>query len=100
MVVPASIIDAHFHVWDADTNYHPWLRDRPVAFRYGDYSALPRRYTVADYRRDAREWNVTRGVYIEAEWDPRDPAGEMGFIAGVRSREGFPTVAIAQAWLD
>lgn len=71
-----------------------------MAFRYGDYGALPRRYTVRDYRRDAGGWTVTHGVYVEAEWDPRDPGGEMDFIAGVRGREGFPTVAIAQAWLD
>jgi predicted TIM-barrel fold metal-dependent hydrolase len=99
-VVPDSIVDAHFHVWDAEAHYYPWLRDRPVAFRYGDYSALPRRYSVADYRRDAKNWRIVRGVYMEAEWDPGDPAGEMDFIAGVRAREGFPTVAIAQAWLD
>jgi len=39
-------------------------------------------------------------VHIEAEWDPRDPAGEMEFIAGLRREHGLPTVAIAQAWLD
>ena len=41
-----------------------------------------------------------RGVYVEAEWDPSDPAGEMDFIAGVRARHGFPTVAVGHAWLD
>jgi predicted TIM-barrel fold metal-dependent hydrolase len=100
VLTPNSIVDAHFHVWDAEAHYYPWLSDRPVAFRYGDYSALPRRYSVADYRRDAAGWAVTHGVYMEADWDPRDPAGEMDFIAGVRARERFPTVAIAQAWLD
>jgi predicted TIM-barrel fold metal-dependent hydrolase len=43
---------------------------------------------------------VLRGVYVEAEWDPRDPDGEMLFIQKLRKRAGFPTVAIAQAWLD
>jgi predicted TIM-barrel fold metal-dependent hydrolase len=38
-------------------------------------------------------------VYVEAEWDPRDPLGEMNFIATVRKQDSFPTVAIAQAWL-
>lgn len=71
-----------------------------MAFRYGDYGALPRRYGVDDYRRDAARWQVERGVYVEAEWDPSDPAGEMDFIAGVRARHGFPTVAVGQAWLD
>ena len=68
-------------------------------FRYGDYSALRRRYLVDDYRRDSARWNVTHGVYVEAEWDPRDPAGEMRFVSGF-VQAGFPTVAIAQAWLD
>jgi predicted TIM-barrel fold metal-dependent hydrolase len=35
---------------------------------------------------------------VEAEWDPSDPLGEMNYIAEVR-KGGFPTVAIAQAWL-
>jgi predicted TIM-barrel fold metal-dependent hydrolase len=43
---------------------------------------------------------VERTVYLEAEWDPRDPAGEMAFIAGLRGEHGLPTVAVAQAWLD
>jgi predicted TIM-barrel fold metal-dependent hydrolase len=70
----------------------------PIAFRYGDYSALRRPYLVEDYRRDSAKWNVVRGVYVEAEWDPRDPGGEMAFIARVRE-SGLPSVAVAQAWL-
>lgn len=42
---------------------------------------------------------MTHGVYVEAEWDPRDPAGEMQFICEIRNRHGFPSVAVAQAWL-
>ena len=34
------LADAHFHLWDAQTYNYPWLRDRPVEFRYGDYGAL------------------------------------------------------------
>ena len=55
-------------------------------------------YLLADYRADSAGWKVERGVYVEAEWDPRDPLGEMNFIAEVR-KGGFPTVAVAQAWL-
>src|SRR5690349_13058141 len=53
-----------------------------------------------DFRRDAARWDVQRTVYIEAEWDPRDPAGEMAFIANLRAQYGVPSVAVAQAWLD
>jgi predicted TIM-barrel fold metal-dependent hydrolase len=94
-------VDGHFHVWDPQAHYYPWLCDpEPIAFRYGDYSSLRKPYLVADYRADSAGWRVERGVYVEAEWDPRDPLGEMEFIAEVRKPGGFPTVAIAQAWLD
>ena len=93
------VADAHFHVWDPQAHYYPWLCDpQPIAFRYGDYSALRRPYLLDDYRADSEGWQVVKGVYVEAEWDPRDPLGEMSFIAKVRTG-GFPTVAIAQAWL-
>ena len=89
------------HVWDPHAHYYPWLCDeRPIAFRYGDYSRLRRRYLVEDYRTDIVGWRVTHAVYVEAEWDPRDPAGEMQFIARLRRQGALPTVAIAQAWLD
>ena len=89
------------HVWDAHAHYYPWLCDeRPIAFRYGDYSKLRRRYLVPDYRADSTGWRVTHAVCVEAEWDPRDPSGEMAFIERLRRGIGFPTVAIAQAWLD
>jgi predicted TIM-barrel fold metal-dependent hydrolase len=55
---------------------------------------------VEDYRADSAGWDVRRGVYVEAEWDPRDPLGEMRFIEKVRDRYSFPSVAVAQAWLD
>jgi predicted TIM-barrel fold metal-dependent hydrolase len=93
------IADAHFHVWDPQAHYYPWLCDpEPIAFRYGDYGALKKRYLVADYRADSAGWRVERGVYVEAEWDPRDPLGEMNFISAF-VEQGFPTVAIAQARL-
>jgi predicted TIM-barrel fold metal-dependent hydrolase len=89
------------HVWDPHAHYYPWLCDeRPIPFRYGDYSRLRRRYLVDDYRADASGWRVTKAVYVEAEWDPRDPLGEMEFLSRIRRASGFPTVAIAQAWLD
>lgn len=94
------IADAHLHVWDPQAHYYPWLCDQPpIAFRYGDYGALRRRYLVEDYRADTAGWPVVRGVYVEAEWDPADPLGEMHFISKIHKETGFPTVAVAQAWL-
>lgn len=96
------MVDAHVHFWDPGRNYYPWLNDRPlIPFRYGDYSAICRKYYPEDYRRDAGPaHDVVKTVYIEAEWDPTDPIGEMRFIAGLRRETGWPNVAIGQAWLD
>jgi predicted TIM-barrel fold metal-dependent hydrolase len=98
---PFPIVDAHQHFWDPRVNYHPWLCDQPpIPFRYGDYAALRRPYLPADYFADAGRHQVVRTVYVETEWDPRDPIGEMRYVERLRRESGFPTVAVAQAWLD
>jgi len=95
------IVDAHHHFWDIEANYHPWLRDEPpIPFRYGDYRAIRRRYLPADYFADTRPHQIVKTVYVEAEWDPTDPIGETRYIERLRRETGFPSVTVAQAWLD
>ena len=95
------IVDAHQHFWDPVLNYHPWLRDDPqIPFRYGDYRALRRRYLPPDYLLDAAGFRIEKSVYVETEWDPADPVGEMRFVDQLRREFGLPTVAVAQAGLD
>jgi predicted TIM-barrel fold metal-dependent hydrolase len=43
---------------------------------------------------------VAGSVYVEAEWDPADPLGEMAYIAAVRRESRYPSVAVGQIWLD
>ena len=101
MTLDFDLVDAHQHFWDPLANYHPWLRDEPpIPFRYGDYAPLKRRYLPPDYLADAAPYRITRTVYIETEWDPADPAGEMAYVEAMRRQYGLPSVAIAQAWLD
>lgn len=98
---PIPIIDAHHHFWDLERNYHPWLCDEPpIPFRYGDYRALRRSYLPEDYFRDTSAFNVVASVYVETEWDPHDPIGETRWIDGIADQYGFPSVVVAQAWLD
>jgi predicted TIM-barrel fold metal-dependent hydrolase len=95
------IADAHQHFWDPRVNYHPWLCDEPpIPFRYGDYSALRRPYLPRDYLADARGHEVVKTVYVETEWDPRDPLGETAWVDRLRRETGLPSVMVAQAWLD
>jgi predicted TIM-barrel fold metal-dependent hydrolase len=80
-----AVVDAHQHFWDPKRNYYPWLNDTPrIPFRYGDYGAICRPYLPPDYRADALPWVVDKSVYVEAEWDPRDPVGETRYIAELR----------------
>ena len=88
MSPPFQIVDAHQHFWDVARNYYPWLRDEPmIPFRYGDYSAIRKNYLPPDYRKDANGYEVVGSVYVEAEWDPKDPVAEMDYIDGLRCAE-------------
>jgi len=96
-----AIVDAHHHVWDIERNYHPWLRDEPmIPFRYGNYAPIRRTYMPADFRRDASRFNLVASVYVEAEWDHRDPIGETRWVHEVAQANGLPNAVVAQAWLD
>lgn len=96
-----SIVDAHQHFWDPERNPYPWLTTETVAdFRYGDYSALRRRYLPDDYRRDVGRHDVVKTVHVEAEWDRADEVGETRWLAVVREAYGLPTVAVAHARLE
>ncbi|MAP11234.1 MAG: thioesterase [Gammaproteobacteria bacterium] len=96
------IIDAHQHFWDPLSNYHPWLRDDPpIPFRYGDYSALrDRPFLPPEYLAAAGPHDIVQTVYIETEWDPSDPAGELDWVHALHADTGFPNAVVAQAWLD
>ena len=95
------IVDAHQHFWNPAANYHPWLRDEPpIPFRYGDYGTIRRRYLPPDYLADAAAFRIAGTVYVETEWDPRDPIGETRYVETLRREFGLPTVSVAQAWLD
>lgn len=101
MTLDFDLVDAHQHFWDPTRNYHPWLTDLPmIPFRYGDYSAIRRPYLPADYLADATPWRIGASVYIETEWNPADPLGEMRYVDQLRRTTGWPAVAVGQAWLD
>ena len=93
-----AIIDAHQHFWDLDANYYPWLQDpEPIAFRYGDYSALKRNYLPADFRRDMAPYQVVKTVHIEAEWDRARPVAETEWLQKLSHQESLPTACVAHA---
>lgn len=101
MTLAFPLVDAHQHFWDPTRHYYPWLCDEPpIPFRYGDYSAIRRPYLPQHYLADAQSLQIAKTVYVETEWDPANPLGEMRYVDELRRTTGYPTVAIAQAWLD
>lgn len=95
------IIDAHHHFWDPDRNYHPWLRDEPmIPFRYGNYTALRRRFMPEDYRQAHGPLNVVASVTMEGEWDEATPVAESAWITEVARTESTPVAHVARAFLD
>lgn len=95
------IVDAHHHFWEPRRNFHPWLSGtETIPFRYGDYSAIKGDYLPEQYFADAAGHNVVQTVYVETEWDPRDPLGETRYIHELARRYGVPNAVVAQAWLD
>lgn len=95
------IIDAHQHFWDLSKNYHPWLSDKGlVPHRYGDYTAVKRSYLPPEYLADTAGHRVAMSVYVEAEWDPRNPIGEIEYVTALNGEFGYPNAIVGQAWLD
>lgn len=96
-----DIVDAHHHFWDPTSNYIPWLVDEPpIAFRYGDYRSIRRPYLPADLRADAAPLNVIASVYVETEWNPADPLGELAWIHTLADANDLPNAVVGQIWLD
>ncbi len=98
---PLPIVDAHAHFWALDAHYYPWLCDpEPIPFSYCDYAKIRNSYLPEDYRRDARNYNLTGLDHIEVGHDPRDPVGETRWLSELAARAGLPTACVCQAWLD
>jgi predicted TIM-barrel fold metal-dependent hydrolase len=84
------IIDPHFHLWDLDTNYYPWLSDGVKPSAFGDYTAINKTYLIEDFLADAKNQNLVKAVHLDVGYDPKDPAGETRWLQSVADKHGFP----------
>lgn len=92
------IIDTHHHFFDLEAVYYPWLTDRPEpSFLLGNYDAIKRNFSPADYRRAAAGFNIVKTVHVEAEADHDDPLRETRWLVGVAAESGLPTAIVAHA---
>jgi predicted TIM-barrel fold metal-dependent hydrolase len=85
-----AIIDPHFHLWDLETNYYPWLSDGVKPSAFGDYSAINKTYLIGDFLADAKNQNLVKAVHLDVGFDPKNPAGETRWLQGIADEHGFP----------
>jgi predicted TIM-barrel fold metal-dependent hydrolase len=84
------IIDPHFHLWDLDNSYYPWLSDGVKPSAFGDYTAINKTYLIGDFLADAQRQNLVKAVHLDVGYDPKDPAGETRWLQSVADTHGFP----------
>jgi predicted TIM-barrel fold metal-dependent hydrolase len=93
-----KIVDAHFHLWDLDANYYPWLQDGDRTSVVPNFQSLRRNYLVSDFMRDAEGLQLVAAVHIQAEHDPRDHVRETRWLQGVAdapASRGLPQAIVA-----
>ncbi|AME26951.1 amidohydrolase family protein [Burkholderia sp. PAMC 26561] len=93
-------IDTHFHIWDLQTNYYPWLTDNVQPRVIGDYAAIRKDYLIEDFLGDIAGSDVEKAVHIQAEHDSRDPVRETRWlqqVADAPASRGFPHAIVAYA---
>lgn len=99
-----SYVDTHFHLWDLQANYYPWLTDKIVKDHVaGDYSGIRKNYLISDFLKDNAGSGVTKGVHIQAEHDPSDPVRETRWLQAIAddpASSGFPHAIVAQGGLE
>lgn len=95
------IIDAHHHLWDLGLRAQPWLVEPPpIAFRYGDYSAIRRDFLATEYRAITRGHNVVASVTMEAEWAEHRLVEETRWTAARHAENPLiPAAHVARTFL-
>ena len=94
---PLAIVDAHAHLFDSTINRHAFLDhpDPTMTALVGDYSALPRRYLLADYLADSGTCQVTS--LVAHEYLAADPAAEMRWLQRQADAAAIPIAIVALA---
>ena len=86
------IVNCNVHLWDQRDNPVFWLADRTlVRDMLGDYESLPDRYTLADYRRETRRYDL-RGV-IWSDAGAADPLAAADWVSRQQG-EVVPVIAM------
>ena len=90
-----AIIDAHHHIWRR--NDLPWL-DGPMQPRiFGPYEPIRRDYPISEYLADIAGSDVTRSVYVQANWAKDRFEDEVAYVQQAADETGFPQGIVGYA---
>ena len=90
-----AIVDAHHHVWRrADL---PWLLGPMQPRIFGPYEAIRRDYLIDEYLDDLAGTEVTRSVYVQANWAPDRFEDEVAWVQRVAGESGWPHAIVGYA---
>jgi predicted TIM-barrel fold metal-dependent hydrolase len=95
-----TFVDTHFHIWDLEANYYPWLSDKVQPRVIGEYAAIRKNYLIEDFLADLAGTGVVKAVHVQAEHDPSDPVRETRWLQQVADdprSQGFPQAIVAYA---
>jgi predicted TIM-barrel fold metal-dependent hydrolase len=89
-----KIIDAHVHLYDCEQNRHEFLETEDETFRalVGDYSSLPRKYSLTDYVEDAQDLEIAGLVWNE--FLSADPVKEVLWAQRLSETLPFPIALV------
>ena len=94
--IERPFVDAHHHLWDLGALHYPWLTDRVIPRRFGDYAAIRRNYLVDDLRRDAVGCGLVKSVHVQANVRG-DPVRETAWLQAQSDAHGLPSAIVATA---
>ena len=87
------IVDAHHHIWRQAAL--PWLAGPMQPRIFEPYEPIRRDYPVTEFLADLQGSDVTKSVYVQANW--ADPIEEADYVTRAHDEAGFPNALIAYA---
>lgn len=91
---PATIIDAHHHLWDLDACSYPWLMKKGIKRFFGDPTPIQKNYLLEDYLAESPLYRPDKSVHIQVGVDSGDELNETEWL---QSLPGFPHAIVAAA---
>jgi len=89
------MIDTHHHIWRQQDL--PWLLGPEQPRIFGPYSAIKRDYLIDEYLKDIANQNITKSVYVQANWSPNWFLDEAAWVQSISDATGWPQGIVAFA---